>query len=98
VVTISPRNPKVNAYAERRVLTVRPEVTGRMLTAGPRHLRVVLDEYPTRDHRHRPHRAPNQRPPEGDKIIMAAATGLVAARIRRRWVLGGLISEYKRAA
>jgi hypothetical protein len=34
----------------------------------------------------------------GDKIIMAAATDLAAARIRRRRVLGGLISDYQRAA
>ena len=35
VVTIPPRSPSGNAYAERRVRTVRAEVTGRMLIAGP---------------------------------------------------------------
>jgi hypothetical protein len=34
-----------NAYSERWVRTVRAKVTDRMLIAGPRHLRVVLDEY-----------------------------------------------------
>ena len=34
-----------NAYAERWVRTARAEVTDRMLIAGPRHLRAVLDEY-----------------------------------------------------
>jgi len=57
VVKIPPRSPKANAYAERWVLTVRSEVTDRMLIAGPRHLRVVLDEYAAHDNRHRPHRA-----------------------------------------
>jgi putative transposase len=98
VVKIPPRSPRANAYAERQVLTVRSEVTDRMLIAGPRHLRVVLGEYATHDNRHRPHRARNLRPPDSDEIIMAAATDLAVARIRRRRVLGGLISEYQRAA
>ena len=40
-----PRSPAVNAYAERWVRTARGEVTHRMLIAGPRHLRAILDEY-----------------------------------------------------
>ena len=34
-----------NAYAERFVLTVRTEVTDRMLIFGERHLRTVLAQY-----------------------------------------------------
>ena len=98
VVQIPPRSPTANADAERQVLTVRSEVTDRMLIAGPRHLRVVLDEYATHDNRHRPHRARNRRPPDSDQIIMAAATGSCGGENRRRRVLGGLISEYQRAA
>jgi integrase-like protein len=72
---IPPRSPRANADADRQVLTVRSEVTDRMLIAGPWHLRVVLGEYATHDNRHRPHRARNLRPPDSDEIIMAAATG-----------------------
>jgi putative transposase len=98
VVKIPPRSPAANAYAERWVRTARAEVTDRMLIAGPRHLRAVLDEYAAHYNRHRPHRARNLRPPDCANITMATTTDLTAARIRRREVLGGLIHEYERAA
>jgi putative transposase len=98
VVKIPPRSPVANCYAERWVRTVRAEVTDRMLIAGPRHLRAVLDEYITHYNQHRPHRARNLWPPHHDDRVPAPVTGLAAARIRRRKVLGGLIYEYERAA
>jgi putative transposase len=99
VVKIPPRSPRANCYAERWVRTARSEVTDRMLIAGPRHLRTVLDEYVAHYNRHLPHRARNLRPPDGgDAIVTVPVAGLVAARIRRRKVLGGLIHEYERAA
>jgi putative transposase len=98
VVKIPPRSPRANAYAERWVRTVRAEVTDRMLTCGPRHLRAVLDEYAAHYNQHRPHRARNLRPPDSDDITMAAITDLATAGMRRRRVLGGLINEYQRAA
>jgi putative transposase len=97
VVKIPPWSPRANAYAERWVRTVRAEVTDRMLIARPRHLRAVLDEYAAPYNRHRPHRARNLRSPDSDDITTAAITDL-AAVIRRRRVLGGLINEYQRAA
>jgi putative transposase len=69
-----------------------------MLIAGPQHLRVVLDEYAAHYNQHRPHRATNLRPPDADDTATAPVTGLAAARIRRREVLGGLIHEYEQAA
>jgi putative transposase len=76
----------------------RSEVTDRMLIAGLRHLRAVLDEYVAHYNRRRPHRARNLRPPDGDDIVSATVTDLATARIRRRTILGGLIHEYERAA
>ncbi len=87
-----------NAYAERWVRTVRAEVTDRMLIAGPRHLRAVLDEYVTHFNQHRPHRARNLRSPDHDDGNAAPVTDLASARIRRRKILGGLIHEYERTA
>jgi transposase InsO family protein len=97
VVKIPPRSPRANAYAERWVRTVRAEVTDRILIAGPRHLRAILDEYAAHCNQHRPHRARNLRPLDCDDTT-AAIIDLTTARVRRRRVLGGLISEYERAA
>jgi putative transposase len=96
VVKIPPRSPKANAYAERWVRTARAELTDRMLIAGPRHLRAVLDEYAAHYNRHRPHRARNLRPPGAAPATPPAITDLTTAKIRRRRV-GGLINEHERA-
>jgi len=98
VVKIPPRSPRANCYAERWVRTARSEVTDRMLIAGLRHLRAVLDEYVAHYNRHRPHRSRNLRPSDSDDIVSAPVTDLATTRIRRRRVLGGLIHEYEWAA
>jgi len=97
VVKIPPRSPRANAYSERWVRTARAEVTDRMLIAGPRHLRRVLEEYVAHFNRHRPHRARGLRTPDHDSGISVPVAD-VAARIQRRKVLSGLIHEYERAA
>ena len=93
-VKIPPRSPRANAYAERFVLTVRTEVTDRMLIFGERHLRIVLAKYARHYHGRRPHRALHLQPPQPDHPIPTITT----ERIRRRSVLGGLINEYEPAA
>jgi putative transposase len=91
---IPPRCPRANCFAERFVLTVRTELTDRILIFGERHLRTVLSRYGAHYNRRRPHRALQLRPPRPDH----PALDLDCQRIRRRSVLGGLISEYERAA
>jgi putative transposase len=93
-VKIPPRSPRANAYAERFVLTVRAEVTDRMLIFGERHLRTVLAEYQTHYNGRRPHRSLQLRPPRPDHPV----ADLSRKRIHRRPIIGGLINEYERAA
>ena len=93
-VRIPPRCPRANCFAERFVLTARTELTDRILIFGERHLRNVLARYAAHYNGRRPHRALHLRPPRPDH----PAVDLDSQRIRRRPVLGGLISEYERAA
>ena len=88
------RCPRANCFAERLVLTVRIEVTDRMLIFGERHLRSVLAQYSLHYNRQRPHRALQLRPPRPTSPVAEPVRG----RIRRRPILGGLLNEYETAA
>jgi putative transposase len=83
-----------NSYAERFVGTLRRECLDHMLILGERHLRSVLAEYVRHYNGHRPHQALRQEPPLREPGHAVDIT----ARIERRQVLGGLISEYRKAA
>ncbi len=93
-VKIPPRSPRANAYAERFVLTARTEVTDRMLIFAQRHLRTILAQYEAHYNGRRPHRSRQLHPPRPDHPPL----DLSQERIQRRPVLGGLLSEYERAA
>ena len=94
IVKIPPRTPRANCYAERWIRTARAECTDRMLSYDERHLRSVLCGYADHYNRHRPHQSRQQRPP-GQEIQTTAPLNLP---VRRRTVLGGMISEYYQAA
>jgi transposase InsO family protein len=94
VLKIPPRCPRANCFAERLVLTVRTEVTDRMLIFGERHLRSVLAQYSAHYNRQRPHRALQLRPPRPQAPVPKPVHG----KIRRRPILGGLINQYEAAA
>ena len=94
VVKIPPRRPRANCIAERLVLTIRTDVTDRMLIFGERHLRRVLAGYAAHYNRRRPHRSLKLRPPRPDTPVPEPIRG----KIRRRPILGGLINQYEPAA
>jgi transposase InsO family protein len=85
VVKIPPRCPGVNYFAERLVLTVRTELTDRMLIFDERHLRRVLAAYGTHYNLQRQHRALQLRPPRPEAPVPEPVYG----KIRRRPILGG---------
>jgi putative transposase len=90
--------PNANAFAERRVRTVRQECLDWMLIWGRDHLVRVLDEYVRHDNDERPHRSLDLVPPAaiGARSVPRVAT--VPTSVRRRDRLGGLIHEYHPAA
>jgi hypothetical protein len=65
-----------------------------VLILGERHLRSILAEYARRYNGHRPHQGLQQEPPLREPGHVVDIT----ARIERRQVLDGLISEYRTAA
>ena len=73
------------------MLTVRTEVTDRMLIHGRRHLRMVMAGSARHYNGRRPHRALQLQPPQ-------PVADLSQKRVKRRPVLGGLLNEYERAA
>ena len=93
-IKIPPRCPQANCFAERFVLTVRTELTDRMLIFGEQHLWRVLALYTAHYNARRPHRALQLRPPRPEAPVPEPVHG----PIRRRPVLGGLINDYEPAA
>ena len=93
-VTIPPRAPTANAYAERWVRTVRSECLDWLLIRNPRHLHRILTIYLDHYNTARPHRGLNLESPLPARVAPQPVRGL----IERVDVLGGLIHEYRRAA
>jgi len=93
IVKTAVRAPRTNAYAERRVRSVRRECLDWILIWNRRHLERVLSAYVAHYNLARPHRGL-------DLEVPVAPDGLPrpTGPIERVDVLGGLIHEYQRAA
>ena len=94
VIQTPVRSPRANSYAERFVGTLRRECLDHVLILGEGHLRRVLAEYARHYNGHRPHQGLQQKPPLREPGHPVDIT----APIEHRRVVGGLISEYRRAA
>ena len=94
VIKAPVRSPRANSYAERFVGTLRRECLDHVLILGEQHLREVLAEYARHYNGHRPHQGRQQEPP----LRLPGHAVDITARIEHRSVVGGLISEYHRAA
>jgi transposase InsO family protein len=94
----APQSPRMNAYAERFIRTVRAECTDRMLIFGQRHLRIVLSDYIERYNTARSHQGHGMglRAPNDDRNVITLP--VQAGRIKRRTRLAGLINEYRLTA
>jgi hypothetical protein len=98
IVRTPPQAPRANAFAERWVRSVRRECLDRTLIYNERHMLTTLNEYVAHYNGHRPHQGRAQLPPNTSEHAPAAVLDLTAARVRRRTILSGLISEYSQAA
>jgi hypothetical protein len=65
IIRTPPRAPRANAIAERWIGTLRRECLDHLLITGPRHLKLVLQEYVEHYNTHHPHRSLDQHPPAG---------------------------------
>jgi putative transposase len=93
-VSLPPRSPNLNAYAERWVRSVKEEVLSRLIIFGEDSLRHVLKEYVDHYHYERNHQG------KGNILLLPSfsqgSEGEGPIRCRER--LGGLLKYYERDA
>jgi putative transposase len=89
--------PKANAYAERRVQTVRAECLDWLLIVGRDHLEQILWVYVQHHNGHRPHRALMLQAPDPSAPLISLGKDHQGT-VHRRNLLGGLLHEHHRRA
>jgi putative transposase len=92
------RSPKGNAYAERRMGTVRRECLDWILIHGRRHLEHVLRVFVAHYNTRRPHRALGLQPPSPQEPVLQLVAPAQPVHMIRRDHLGRVIHEYSLAA
>ena len=98
ILLTAPQAPRMNAYAERFIGSIRRECCNRILITGQRHLYQVLTEYIDHYNTGRSHQGHSMalHAPNDDAPVLPFPTQ--TDQIRRRQRLGGLLNEYQHAA
>jgi putative transposase len=93
-ISLPPRSPNLNAYAERWIRSVKDEALSRLILFGERSLRYALNEYIIHYHAERPHQG------KGIMVLMPSLPhrGERQGPIRCRERLGGLLKYYSQEA
>ena len=86
------QSPKLNAFAERFVRSIREDCLDRVVLLGERHLRTVVTEYVEHYHAERNHQG------LANELIASSVPANTDGVVHRRQRLGGLLSYYHRAA
>jgi putative transposase len=87
------RNPDLNSYAERFVLTIESECLNHVVPLGERHLRRAVSQFVEHYHLERNHQGL-----DNELIVRTAEPANENAPIECRERLGGLLRFYRRAA
>ncbi|MEU5032258.1 integrase core domain-containing protein [Streptomyces milbemycinicus] len=97
VIKSAPRAPRMNAYCERVIGSIRREALDHILITNEAHARHVLAAYQRHYNTHRPHRSRGQLPPDAHQQP-TILHDLDTPKLLRTHVLGGVINEYRYAA
>jgi putative transposase len=99
VMRVGPRQPNMNAYAERFVQTIRPECLDHFICFGVEHLRHIVHEFDIFYNRERPHQGVgNRRLPDAAGESVPATITFPAGKVVCQERLGGLLKHYSRKA
>jgi hypothetical protein len=98
VLLTAPQAPRMNAYAERLIGSIRRECCDRILILGQTHLRHVLAEYIDHHNSGRSHQGRSMalRAPNDDPRVLQLPTPTDQVRQQQR--LGELLNRYQAAA
>jgi putative transposase len=98
ILLTAPQAPRMNAYAERLIGSIRRECCDRILITGQRHPLRVLTEYIDHYNNGRSHQGHGMalHAPNDDATVLRFPAH--TDQIHRRQRLGGLLNEYQPAA
>jgi transposase InsO family protein len=91
-VRLPAHSPKLNAFAERFVLSIKSECLDRLVPLGEAHLRRAICECAAHYHHERNHQGIE------NQLIVSAGAEIGAGEVSRRERLGGLLNFYYREA